>query len=402
MNEALTLAVCIFMPLGEPFKHVAGTSAFTWRAGAAAAAAAAAAETSGSSRAQQPWRPRAAQIAALLESYTRLPSVTNIPGYEQELTFPMIAVLCSVGDRPQPSCLAAAAAAAGYGSPEQLQLFSLLLTMVKLGGNLGPRQQTDAEECPLTTAGVAAAFARQYALQSSSSSGSGEGLQVSGLLPWLVLFGRCCLQWALQLQWIHKGIDGLPAAASVRQGEVSLGSSMGRLFVQNTTDVFNQPRQPGFEPMFCELVSALQMPLEVPQVSLQLSTAAGMDAGVLLDKAAAATAAVNAAASGAGANAAATQQQVEEMIAAVRGFGSVLTALPVNCACNNPACSNFSEISELKLVKGSSHACSACRTARFCSKECQTQHWKQHKPVCKSLAAAALVATELVPMSNIF
>jgi hypothetical protein len=94
-------------------------------------------------------------------------------------------------------------------------------------------------------------------------------------------------------------------------------------------------------------------------------------------------------------------QQLDEMIVAVRGFGSVLTALPVSCTCNNPTCGNLSETSELKLVKGSSHACSACRTARYCSKECQTKHWKQHKPVCKALVAAALVATELVPMSNV-
>jgi hypothetical protein len=280
MNEALVLTYCLFMMLGEPYKFVGGTNAFTWRAAAAAAAAAAGAGASGSCSVQQPWQPHAAQIAALLESYARLTSVLKPPVYNQQLAFPMIAGLCSVGDRPHPSCLAAAAAAAGYGSPEQLQLCSLLLTMVELGGSLGPQQQLDAEECRLTAAGVAAAFSRQLALQSGSSSGSGEGLQVSGLLPWLVLFGRCCLQWAVQLQWVYRGIEGLPAAASVSQSQVSSDSTMGRLLVQNTADVFKQPCQAGFEPMFCELVSALQMPLEVPEESVQLSPAAGVDADV--------------------------------------------------------------------------------------------------------------------------
>ena len=27
--------------------------------------------------------------------------------------------------------------------------------------------------------------------------------------------------------------------------------------------------------------------------------------------------------------------------------------------------------------------CSRCRGPRYCSRECQTQHWAQHKQVCK-------------------
>jgi hypothetical protein len=28
-------------------------------------------------------------------------------------------------------------------------------------------------------------------------------------------------------------------------------------------------------------------------------------------------------------------------------------------------------------------SCSVCKVTRYCSRECQTKHWKEHKPVCK-------------------
>jgi hypothetical protein len=62
--------------------------------------------------------------------------------------------------------------------------------------------------------------------------------------------------------------------------------------------------------------------------------------------------------------------------------------LAISRACNNPTCSNISGPSEAGLVKGSSSTCGGCRTARYCCRDCQTQHWKLHKSVCKALAAA--------------
>lgn len=35
------------------------------------------------------------------------------------------------------------------------------------------------------------------------------------------------------------------------------------------------------------------------------------------------------------------------------------------------------------------HMCGGCKVAHYCSKTCQTQHWKQHKPMCAALAARA-------------
>jgi hypothetical protein len=61
--------------------------------------------------------------------------------------------------------------------------------------------------------------------------------------------------------------------------------------------------------------------------------------------------------------------------------------------CNNPVCGNVSGLSEAQLVGGRSCLCAGCRTARYCSRECQRKIWKQHKPVCKAIAAAAAAAS---------
>jgi hypothetical protein len=72
--------------------------------------------------------------------------------------------------------------------------------------------------------------------------------------------------------------------------------------------------------------------------------------------------------------------------------GLALSTLAFRTSCNNPSCSNLSGIMEVQLVSGRSCKCAGCREARYCSKECQGQHWQQHKPVCKSLAAAKAAA----------
>jgi hypothetical protein len=72
--------------------------------------------------------------------------------------------------------------------------------------------------------------------------------------------------------------------------------------------------------------------------------------------------------------------------------GLALCSMAVPCLCNNPRCTNTSGPTELSLVSGRSCVCGACRVAHYCSRACQAQHWKQHKPVCKALAAAAEVA----------
>jgi hypothetical protein len=74
----------------------------------------------------------------------------------------------------------------------------------------------------------------------------------------------------------------------------------------------------------------------------------------------------------------------------LQGLGLALCSLPVGAACNNPLCSALGEASEQERVVGSARRCSGCRAARYCSKACQTVHWKQHKPACKAAGALLL------------
>jgi hypothetical protein len=158
-QEALKHAAGMFVKLGEPQFRAHPDIRLSWHANAAAAADATAGDTrdsssSGSSSGQQhPWQPHAAEVAALLESFVRVPKVniaTGGTGPVEDSTLLLVAALCCVGDRELPNCLAATAAAAGFGSPEQQQLVELLLSMVKKAGTLGPAVQTGAEECRLT------------------------------------------------------------------------------------------------------------------------------------------------------------------------------------------------------------------------------------------------------------
>jgi hypothetical protein len=81
-----------------------------------------------------------------------------------------------------------------------------------------------------------------------------------------------------------------------------------------------------------------------------------------------------------------------DLLQQLQQFGeAVCHQLPVSLWCCNPRCSNLQKQSEQELVGGKGCVCSACHTARFCSKECLQACWKkqQHRGVCKRLAAAS-------------
>uniref|UniRef100_A0A383WKL8 phytol kinase n=1 Tax=Tetradesmus obliquus TaxID=3088 RepID=A0A383WKL8_TETOB len=71
---------------------------------------------------------------------------------------------------------------------------------------------------------------------------------------------------------------------------------------------------------------------------------------------------------------------------------AVISRLPLPYCCSNPRCSNLGGLSEQELVAGKASRCSGCKVARYCSRQCQAEHWEApagHKAVCKRLRAAA-------------
>jgi hypothetical protein len=80
--------------------------------------------------------------------------------------------------------------------------------------------------------------------------------------------------------------------------------------------------------------------------------------------------------------------RVTGLIKALEAVGSACSVFAVPHCCNNPGCSNLAKAGEQSMVSGKGCKCSGCQVARYCGKDCQKAHWKQHKPVCKMLQAA--------------
>ncbi|GAB4815445.1 hypothetical protein N2152v2_002491 [Parachlorella kessleri] len=77
------------------------------------------------------------------------------------------------------------------------------------------------------------------------------------------------------------------------------------------------------------------------------------------------------------------QQQYQEARHVKGADGGLSIASAVACRpCANLLCSNVRGCSEGRL-RG--RRCSGCGVVRYCSRECQEQHWAQHGPTCASL-----------------
>lgn len=64
-------------------------------------------------------------------------------------------------------------------------------------------------------------------------------------------------------------------------------------------------------------------------------------------------------------------------MASAKGFKTTVSVPPVGVAVGCAKCGK----------EGSSLRCSRCRKVRYCSKECQGQDWKNHKPKCAAVSA---------------
>jgi hypothetical protein len=206
-------------------------------------------------------------------------------------------------------------------------------------------------------------------------------------LPTLVIFGRCLLVWAAQLQ------QQIP--------ELLLLLGCGTGLLQQQQEAAHDGVQaehsaasicvPGLQPIAsCGLqrsmatVSSWVGGLTSPEAHAALAAAAGGDLQQFRQQLEALSAA----------QAALLQEGVRDasltaLVQQLQATGVMLSSIAVPHFCNNPACVNISGATEVQLVSGCSCICAGCRTARYCGRVCQRQAWPQHKAVCKALAVAA-------------
>lgn len=376
-----------------------------------------------------------------------------------------------------------ALAASSNSQEQQQQLCSLLFSLLKLSSRLGPKMQSEADGCRVAAASaavlvllehcmammpqsgdsdmqhpasctddIAAASSSSRSSTSSCRSGSSscsfsaaqspivEGLPPKlarplhveegtvaparsrvGILQWLVLFGRCCLQWSHVLQRLPPGTKFQRLESSNSTWQAGQSEVMHELRLHQTQDIFSQLMTPsadredcgrfGFphqwynhtdQPLFAKWLKSCKACLQDSSISAQLS-AAGLSLLILLIMRLSlqpvlqgmhGTQAALDAATGAGGKGGHSTDAAAVLAQQLEALGLSLNTVPITSACNNPLCGNMDGPSEQKLVKGKAHTCSQCRAARYCSKACSAQHWRHHKRVCKELAAhAATIAT---------
>ena len=58
--------------------------------------------------------------------------------------------------------------------------------------------------------------------------------------------------------------------------------------------------------------------------------------------------------------------------------------VPSPVGCNNPVCLGLRGVSEAGVLCKN---CTGCGVARYCSRECQVGHWKEHKATCRRLSS---------------
>jgi hypothetical protein len=274
----------------------------------------------------------------------------------------------------------------------QRQLYSLLATMVKLGGSgKGPLGSKAALQyraaagyaASALVAGAAAEDQQQQptgaaaaAAPAGATAGSSGTASAVAMLPSVVILGRCFLQWGEQLQAEAMVLQKQPRSGQQQQHEHNTDSLQVVYLEEEDILKFD----------FVMLAPVLQQWLASGSTCDQL-IAAGY---VLLP----------------------VQQQLEQLLPTcqilqdnpsdtaallaaaqqLQSAGLALCSFAVPCMCNYLGCTNMAGLSELAAVSGRSCICAGCRVARYCGRACQRAAWKRHKPECGALSAAAAAA----------
>ena len=201
----------------------------------------------------------------------------------------------------------------------------------------------------------------------------------AAVLLWLVLLGRCCLQVGCYLQ---AAMAHAAAGCAADPGSESGGSRVRASWTAWIHSTVLQPKCAAAVAVIREWLTAGTHTAQVAALGFDveglmqcLSCAAAPGGGLHVDD-----------------ETMEANPNLPQLRLHLQSVGVALTSFAQPIACNNPLCSNVAGPSEALLVQGKTSRCSGCRAARYCGKACQVSHWKQHKHVCKRLAAAATAA----------
>jgi hypothetical protein len=198
------------------------------------------------------------------------------------------------------------------------------------------------------------------------------------MVPWLVLFGRCCTIWAQPPNFYH--------FLTLDEVEIQGCLSTLSLWLQDSS-ASAQLAAAGLNPAgLLQAVHDTSTALQHLQDHISGGGGEGdgpsTDVQQQQDQSSAAAAAAD------------SDNGVEgaQLAGRLHALGVSLSSLPLSWGCNNPLCTNMQGPAEAGIVQSKGHKCNGCHKAYYCGKACQAQHWKQHKPVCKAIAAAASAA----------
>jgi hypothetical protein len=195
------------------------------------------------------------------------------------------------------------------------------------------------------------------------------------MLPSVVILGRCFLQWGEQMQAEAILLQEQQQPRSGQQQQHERNTASSQVVYLEEEDILKidfATLAPGLEQWLasgstCEQLTAagyvllpVQQQLEQLLPTCQILQDNSSDTAALL---------------------AAAQQ--------LQSTGLALCSFAAPCMCNYHGCKNMTGLSELASVSGRSCICAGCRVARYCGRACQRAAWKQHKPVCTALSAAA-------------
>lgn len=154
------------------------------------------------------WRQQAGAICAALEGYVR-GKTKPLPDVFED-TVRRIVDLCCGQQSSQPSLLLVLVQAGSRD--QQVAFFQLLVSLSKVSGS-GVLDEGVTDGVPVYLAWIAKAACDM--LTASAGSGSSDGLA----LLWLLLLGRCFLQWGAALEGLQRreGLAGMKRALLVLQ-----------------------------------------------------------------------------------------------------------------------------------------------------------------------------------------